>query len=306
MFRKILLCTDLTPASDALIDCVAALKEVGTKEVVLTHVVDVANTPGLDEMTVQDAEPVLERQKQELEKQGVKVELAIPLGVPARTLHEIAEKRDVSVILIGSHGKGMVQAATLGSVSAGLLHLTRRPVLLARTRLLEEGKEGTLCRRIFERVLLPTDFSETSERALDYVGKMALETRCPVTLMHAIEANPDDPADARAREEEAYYLLEAKKRRLQTLGAAQVVIDLVYGKAAQEIVARTGIGDFSLVVMGGQGKGFIEELFLGSTANEVARHAAAPLLFIPTQHFFRSKEGRLGAAENSLSNIPGW
>jgi nucleotide-binding universal stress UspA family protein len=283
MFRKMLVCTDLTSASDALIDCMEDMKSIGTEEVVLTHVIYVVNTPGLDEILAEEARPVLERQKNRLEEQGVKVTVEMPLGQPARTLNETAERHDVCAILIGSHGKGIVQEATLGSVSAELLHQTRHPLLLARNALLEEGKVGDVCRKMFTRVLFPTDFSETAERALDYLGKIALETRCQVTILHVIAAKDDEPPAARSREEDARYLLEAKKRRLETLGAAEVSIDLVRGKPAEEIIVQAKKGDFSIIVMGGQGKGFLTGLFLGSTAKEVARHAGVPLLFIPAQ-----------------------
>jgi len=281
MFRKMLVCTDLTPASEALIDCVEALKSIGTEEVVLTHVIQVVDPPGLDDVLMEDVTPGLERQKGRLEEQGLKVTLEMPFGLPARTLGETAEKHDVSAILIGSHGKGIIQAATLGSVSTQLLHQMRRPVFLARMDLLKEGKSGLVCRNMFDRVLFPTDFSETAERALDYLGKIALETRCPVTLMHVLAGKDEEPAELQRKEEDAHYLLEAKKRRLATLGAAQVTVDLAHGKPAEEIVARTKSGLFSIVVMGRQGKGLLRELLLGSTANEVARLAGVPLLFIP-------------------------
>lgn len=280
MFSKILACTDLTPASEALIHCVAVLKNIGTEEVILTHVFHVVPPPGLEDLLVQDGKQILEQQKKTLVAQGVKVTVEMPVGLPAEKLAEIAEKHDVSAILIGSQGKGIIQAATLGSVSSKLLHQARRPLFLARMDLLREGNSEVVCQRMFEKVLFPTDFSETAERALDYLGKIALETGCPITLMHVIAAKEDDPA-VRDREEEALYLLEAKQRRLKTLGAAEVTIDLVHGKPAEEIISRSKNGEFSIVVMGGQGKGFIQEFFLGSTANEVARHAGVPLLFVP-------------------------
>ena len=281
MFRKMLVCTDLSPASDALIQCVGELKVLGMEEAILTHVIYVANTPGLEEMLAEEARPVLERQKKILEDQGIGVTVEMPFGLPVHTLNETAEKHDVSAILIGSHGKGILQTATLGSVSAKLIHETRRPVLLARIALLEEGKCEVVCRKMFARVLFPTDFSETAEKALDYLGKIALETKCPVTVMHVISEKDDDPAAAQRREEDARYLLEAKKRRLETLGAAEVTVDLVHGKPAEEIIGRTRNGDFSIIVMGSQGKGFLREVFLGSVANEAARHAGVPVLLVP-------------------------
>ena len=283
MFRKMLVCSDLTPVSDALIQCLAGLKNIGTEEVVLIHVIHVADTPGLDDLLIEDVGLGLERQKSALEGMGMKVTLEMPFGVPAHSIEESAARHDVSAILIGSHGKGMLQAATLGSVSSQLLHQTRRPVFLARMDLVLEGKSEALCKRMFEKVLFPTDFSDTAERALDYLGKIALETGCPVTLMHVLPGQKEDPDELKRREESARYLLEAKMRRLKTLGAAEVVIELVHGKPAEEIVARTRTGDYSITVMGRQGKGVLREIFMGSTANEVARHAGVPILFIPAQ-----------------------
>lgn len=280
MFRKMLVCTDLTPASYALIHCLEELKGIGAGEVILSHVIEPAATPR-EEMSAEEARQALERQKNTLEEQGMKVTVELSFGLPALILRETAERHDVCAVLIGSHGKGMVRAATLGSVSAEVLHRTRRPLLLARTALLEEGKAEVVCRRMFAKVLFPTDFSETAEKALDYLGKIALETGCPVTLMHVIGDKQNDSAAAQSLEEEALYLLEAKKRRLKTLGTAEATIELVHGEPAEKIIARTKSGEFSLAVMGGQGKGFLQEILLGSTANEVARHAGVPLLFVP-------------------------
>jgi hypothetical protein len=45
----------LSPASDALIQCVDDFKTLGLEEIVLAHVIYVANTPGLEEMLAEEA-----------------------------------------------------------------------------------------------------------------------------------------------------------------------------------------------------------------------------------------------------------
>lgn len=281
MFRKMLICTDLGPASSALIECAQALKDIGTKEVVLAHVVTVTGAEGLGEMLLLDVAPRMERQKEMLESQGLTVVVETPLGDPASVLEELAESHDVSAILIGAHGKGLIQAMALGSVSTQLLRQIKRPMLLDRLDFADEGRREYSCRTIFTRVLFPTDFSETAERAMDYMGKIALETGCSVTLMHVMETRKEDADSSRRREEECWYLLESKKRRLERLGASEVSIDLVHGNAADEIVSRTKKGAYTTVVMGGRGKGLLTEVIMGSTANEVARYAELPVLFVP-------------------------
>jgi nucleotide-binding universal stress UspA family protein len=153
MFRKMLVCTDLSPASDALIQCVEELKNIGLEEVILTHVTFLSTTPRTAEFLTEETSPTLQRQKEFLEERGIGVSVEMPCGLPARAIAETAEQHDVSAILIGSHGKGILQSALLGSVSAQLLHETRRPVLLARISLLEGGACATVCSRMFAKGL---------------------------------------------------------------------------------------------------------------------------------------------------------
>lgn len=284
MFTKMMICTDLSPESFALITCAIELKKIGTREAVLTHVFHAAASASGKPLPA-DVEHALERQNKTLDQQGIKVTVELLTGAPAQTLDEIAEKHDVSAILTGSLSGGLIKSAALGSVPADLLRRARCPLLLKRIDLREEGTSGGAgCGEMFSSVLFPTDFSETAERALDYLGKIALESGCAITLLHVIAAKGDDSAAANRSEEDARYLLEAKKRRLERLGAAEVGIDLVHGNPADEIVARAKSGLFSLVVMGCQGKGILTRVFMGSTADQVARHAELPLLLVPGEH----------------------
>lgn len=284
MFWKILVATDLTPASDELIECVESFRELGTQEVVLAHVTELVDATGAVEvLPVQpvDVELVLSRQRDSLERLGLKVAVEALLGTPALMLEQAAGDHGVNVIVAGSHGKGLIRSAALGSVSRELLRTTRHPLLLDRLELGAAGEGGSSCRKIFTRILFPTDYSETAEKALDFLGKIALETGCSVTLMHVMETHGEDQGNERRREEECWYLLEAKKRRLERLGAAEVSIDLVHGRAAEEILSSMSKGAFTSIVMGGKGKGVLTELILGSTANEVARRSTLPVLFVP-------------------------
>jgi nucleotide-binding universal stress UspA family protein len=47
-------------------------------------------------------------------------------------LIDLADELDASVIVAGSRGRSALRAAVLGSVSTGLLHHTRRPVMIVR------------------------------------------------------------------------------------------------------------------------------------------------------------------------------
>jgi nucleotide-binding universal stress UspA family protein len=63
----------------------------------------------------------------EVEPYPVPDELAI-----AETLAGVADERDAAALVVGSRGLGRVKARLLGSTSQGLLHHTRRPVVVVR------------------------------------------------------------------------------------------------------------------------------------------------------------------------------
>jgi nucleotide-binding universal stress UspA family protein len=75
--------------------------------------------------------------------------------------------------------------------------------------------------------------------------------------------------------------LEGFRERLLSRGAREVTAELLSGSPGREIVARAARGDSDLIVMGSQGRGLLEEVFLGSVSHYVARHASLPVLLVP-------------------------
>ena len=54
------------------------------------------------------------------------------MGRPAADLIKIAEEEGISIIVIGSHGKGYVEGILWGSVSRNVVEYSERPVLLVK------------------------------------------------------------------------------------------------------------------------------------------------------------------------------
>jgi len=287
MFRKILICVDPYPPDNKLISYALSLKKLGAEEVVLAHIL-VDAPPGLDDMLKSQARPEMERQKQILEEAGFKASIAIQAGLPAQALNDLAETEDVSVIIIGAQGRGLLESITLagnplGNVSAKLLHITRCPLLLIPGSLPapEFGREMSA---LFSHLLYPTDFSDTAEIAFAYLETMVRATQCPITLLHVQDRSRPAPHLGH-RFKELQNLDERRLQRLQGwikgLGAPDVRIALAQGSPGEEIVASAKAGGCSLILMGTQGKSITREILLGSVAHHVARHAAQPVLFIP-------------------------
>ena len=56
--------------------------------------------------------------------------ILVPTAYPPDAILETAEKEGCDVIVLGTHGKGFISYAFLGSVSKAVLHRTQKPVFI--------------------------------------------------------------------------------------------------------------------------------------------------------------------------------
>jgi nucleotide-binding universal stress UspA family protein len=287
MFKTIVLATDLSPAWDEIIACAGEFKALGCSQVILTFVISVKLMAGMEGMLLSASRPKLEAQQQQLEAQGLRVTVETPVGLPAYSLNDIASRYCADLIVAGSHGQSLWREGVLGCFTCAILHNSLHPVLLLNVRLKLPGKPGSceMCHtEVLRHVLLPTDFSEISSRALEYVERLVAKGLTRVTLLHALEVPAEDAFPPGYRElaiGAAQDLLGQWKQRLLNAGIPTVKDHFAVGHPLPAILQVLQSEDISLIVMGTQGKGFIKEIFLGSVAHNVSRLAPCPVLLIP-------------------------
>jgi nucleotide-binding universal stress UspA family protein len=80
------------------------------------------------------AQQKLKEIKTQLETKDLKVKALLKKGNPSRVIVDTAEQEDVNLIVIGSHGKGLLKSAIMGSVSEDVLRNTDRPILMIKNR----------------------------------------------------------------------------------------------------------------------------------------------------------------------------
>lgn len=74
----------------------------------------------------------LQQAQQQLERAGFKIITRLRLGNPRTDLIQIARQENVSLIVMGVHGKGHVKGILWGSVSRNVAEYIERPILLIR------------------------------------------------------------------------------------------------------------------------------------------------------------------------------
>lgn len=143
------------------------------------------------------------------------------------------------------------------------------------------------------RILVPTDFSETSAAAVKYAVSLADAFGAQLHLLHVMEqpvqwqmaaemamvtAPVDDAAlRTRAETELAELLTRDERERFRVVCATEVGAPFA---AIVKYARREGI---DLIVMGTHGRGAVAHLLIGSVAENVVRKAPCPVLTIPTR-----------------------
>lgn len=147
---------------------------------------------------------------------------------------------------------------------------------------------GTLMTPI-KHILVPVDFTETSEAALDYAIELAAKLGADVTVMHAYELPiygfPDGAlvatADVATRiSQAAQQALDATvNKRVDTV---KVKLDRVLrdGVAWEEINLVAKERGANLIVIGTHGRKGLARALIGSVAEKVIRTATVPVLTV--------------------------
>ena len=140
MFRVIVLAVDGSKHSEKAVELAKRLAMNTNDEVVVTHATErlparFETYPGLDYEADREVIELAKGYVAELEEAGIKARTELrsaQSGGVARFLTNLAEDLDAGLIVMGSHGRGDLTALVLGSVAHKVLHLSQRPVLIAR------------------------------------------------------------------------------------------------------------------------------------------------------------------------------
>jgi|SRR5215472_731102 len=208
----------------------------------------------------------------------VQPELVVDEGMAPDSILSFAREQKSDLIVMGTHGLRGFDRLMLGSVTDRVMRSAPCPVLAVREPpqdLLAAGQEGqyTHC---LNRILACTDFSEDSERALDYAISAAAEYDAELTLLHVLEQVPTaaktHEAVAEVTEQLDNLIPQERRNTLKTNTAVRI------GKAYQQIIQFAREAQTDLLTMGVRGRGALDIAIFGSTAYRVMQLGPCPVL----------------------------
>ncbi len=137
----------------------------------------------------------------------------------------------------------------------------------------------------WRRILVPTDFSESSHLAVRHAVELATTFNASLILLHvgdraASEVETEFPLglDASLQDAERERLLKVLSPKEQTTLRPELVV--CAGSPAHEIVRCAGEREVDLIVMGTHGRGAVGHMLMGSVAERVVRTAPCPVLVV--------------------------
>ncbi|MDQ3546773.1 MAG: universal stress protein [Verrucomicrobiota bacterium] len=139
------------------------------------------------------------------------------------------------------------------------------------------------------RILLPTDFSPAAAHGLSYARALATEFEARLILLHSValhyySTNPDfvlldlPPLLAAAEKASAAELREF----VEEGDWKGLKVETTLGHPGEQVCRRAGELGADLIVTSTHGRTGLKRVLLGSMAEYIVRHAACPMLAVPS------------------------
>jgi nucleotide-binding universal stress UspA family protein len=295
--NKILVGTDFSRQADLAVRHALDIARHSGAELILAHagtVPPARSTPrdplerywtGYHELALQslaDKRNRLEELRERITGQGAEVSQVLIDAFPDTGLCEAADELDVDLVVVGTHGNTGIRRFLLGSVAERVVRLCKKNVLVARGNAPIEG---------YRRILVPTDFSDAADRALQLATLIAPAQahidvvyfwQLPATASIYAPTREGDAAYAGLRESIQSSAIEHGNELIEGLARPGLSLRFRTGEqaAASGILDQLVDEDYDLVTMGSHGRRFLSRALLGSVSEKTVRHAPCPVAVV--------------------------
>jgi nucleotide-binding universal stress UspA family protein len=212
----------------------------------------------------------------------IQSDLVVREGRAPDSILLFAREQKVELIVMGTHGRRGFDRLILGSATDRVMREASCPVLAVCQPphdTLAAGEKGHHGHHL-RRVLMCADFSENSERALEYAISVTAEYNAELTLLHVVDKvkNPVQKEEVMtAVTKQLEKLIPTRKRKTLKIGTAVRI-----GKPYQRIIEYAQEASSDVIAMGVRGAGALDRAVFGSTTYRVIQLGPCPVLVIHT------------------------
>ena len=142
---------------------------------------------------------------------------------------------------------------------------------------------------MFEKILYPTDFSDVSKKALDYIKQLKDAGAKELIVLHVIDERGIEAMAMYAPGSFDELISRLKKETSKEISAIEAELKesgfevktrIEKGIPLREILRVEEEEGVSVIIIGSHGKTNIKEMLLGSVSEKVIRRAKNPVLVI--------------------------
>lgn len=286
--------TDFSKLAEEVVAYGIALSKEFNAKLVVCHVVDFPTVSMYGEAVsgpIEHQNRFMEYARSEISRligdAAIDSQAIVTLGNTTEEISRLVVEFNADLVITATHGRSGLKRFFLGSVTERLMRTLACPLLVLRGS--EEGKEPTLQKFPFKKILVGCDFSPDSDLAFKNSLSMAQEFESELHMVHVVE--PSGYKDlfkmpAESGDKFKQDLFDMIKGRLTSMVPVEALnwlslhTHLLVGKPYEEIIRYAEINDIDLIALGIRGHGMVEDLLVGSTTDRVIRRAPCPVLSI--------------------------
>lgn len=301
MYRRILVPLDGSATGEQALPLATGLAHRTGAELRLVHALDFGGRLPRDPndpddwrgCTQGDADRYLQGIADELKvNPNTRVSVSVRDGAAATAILDDAEQWHADLIVMTTHGRGVIERAWLGSVADTLLRESKLPLLLVRAQGGAAVVRGT---RGFQHILVPLDQSELSKDALAPAAALARSEAARMTLLHVIHpwaapvpalvqaghtaGLPHSAVLDRTVAAENYLSEIALDLDFEIRGVSADVVVAEWSDSAEILKYACAYG-VDLIALATHGRSGFKRAVLGSTADKIIRGADVPVLVL--------------------------
>ncbi len=275
--KRAVLAYDFSKSMNKLLERLPDLRRIGVKELFLLHVSDMTRSGFHGQLSKSRSKERLDNIRGKIEDMDFdSVDKDVLFGFPAEEITSYARRKD-AMILIGSHGRGVIKNVFLGGTAYDIIRKAETPVLV------EKVKSDSIPDDICKKLLLPTDFSKDSRKMLELLESSDLSID-EIVLLSVIEES-----ESLEELEEKRSSLESKlatvKERFEESSLFDNIKYRVEEGAASRVITKVAREEkVSLICLPNRGEGGLKEMIIGTTAKEVTRLSPVPVLLFPRDY----------------------